>query len=726
MFPSVHKLIAVASCICILWSQLLGTIPDASAKPNEHKERFALLIGINDYLPTKKDPTDDSDPNDLNGCTKDVADMRKLLSKSFGFENDDKHIKTLTNSDATADAIVGAFRSQLIANAKAHPNGVFVFQFSGHGATGLPTRAKDEPDGYNECIVAADLRPVVDDQIAELIKELSDVTTGDASITIIFDCCHSGTTSRLVGSKYRQIGADTLNLDKVRMDSTDVGRVDGSSELTLVPVSDKSVIISACNSVETEPETTEVTTGERNGVLTRNLIKILENSFWHFSYVDLRERLSSSINADYGIHPQVVGRVNSVVFSRDTIASGSRGAETDPYIPIKEVLDDGIIIGAGQAQGLASGGIIAVYAPEATVLSGKKHLLAQGTISDVDSVTAKVLLPKKVSKYSKAILVTPNFGSAALKVKLNFDKASAKNRYKNLENELEKSLNSEQSFRNTSGDTFDIGITADTFKQFQLGASRYGDDAKTVQSVSLGNKEVKEDDVVLFVTAQDAQPLFNFCVPASDPDAVPKILEVLRKRAKQQSVLALTNATDSPINNAIEVKVLRVELDQNNKPIKTTERAEDQHGRAVFKKGEHFLFELTNKSDTSLFVNLLNIGTSGAIYLLLATSSSEPLAPHGVLRSPLLELDGPQGIDTFKIVATKEPANFDFLRQDSADRGVEIHSGLPQMLFEGATRVRSLEVDDPPGPDDWGVVTFETALRTSNSKPGGLPHTKSK
>ncbi|MBX9694566.1 MAG: hypothetical protein K2Z81_19420, partial [Cyanobacteria bacterium] len=282
-----------------------------------------------------------------------------------------------------------------------------------------------------------------------------------------------------------------------------------------------------------------------------------------------------------------------------------------------------------------------------------------------------------------------------------------------LKTSLESWLKTNKSFASTEGGGFDISVVADTFKQFQLGASRYGDDLDNIKSYALGDKKIKSNDIVLFVTARDNQPLFNFCVPISATNAVDKIIEALTTRARQQSVLALSNATDSPLNNAIEVKVLRAETEEDTKTVKKTEvKEEDQHGRAVFKSGERFMFEFTNKSESPLFMNILVIGTSGAISPLLSTAGQEAVRPGMSIKTHLLRANGPSGIDTFKLVITKEKTSFDFLRQGSMLRDPPY--GLPRLLFDSLRRERSLQLVQAPGPEDWGVYTFETELQQAS------------
>lgn len=63
------------------------------------------------------------------------------------------------------------------------------FHFSGHGGQ-RPDKNGDESDGMDECIYASDLTPIIDD---DLRLALVDSMPPGVTVTIILDCCHSGT-----------------------------------------------------------------------------------------------------------------------------------------------------------------------------------------------------------------------------------------------------------------------------------------------------------------------------------------------------------------------------------------------------------------------------------------------------------------------------------------------------------------------------------------------------
>ena len=93
------------------------------------KRKLALLIGIDDY-PNGVMPKDRDGPNELQGCTTDVAMQRELLIHRFGFLPSD--IVCLTNEQATRAGIYEAFVNHLYSQATS--GDIVVFHFSGYGS----------------------------------------------------------------------------------------------------------------------------------------------------------------------------------------------------------------------------------------------------------------------------------------------------------------------------------------------------------------------------------------------------------------------------------------------------------------------------------------------------------------------------------------------------------------------------------------------------------------
>jgi uncharacterized caspase-like protein len=141
----------------------------------------ALLIGINRYkIPGA----------DLRGCVNDVENMKGVLTQIYDFASED--ITVLTDFAATTKAMK-AEMSKLVREAR--QGDVLLLHYSGHGANVVDVNG-DEPDRRDEILCPTDLdwhNPLLDDWLRSTFDRLR---TG-VSLTVIMDCCHSGTNTRV-------------------------------------------------------------------------------------------------------------------------------------------------------------------------------------------------------------------------------------------------------------------------------------------------------------------------------------------------------------------------------------------------------------------------------------------------------------------------------------------------------------------------------------------------
>lgn len=164
-------------------------------------ERYALIIAVGDY-PTK------SGWNDLD-VELDVLQMKgALIHHSFAETN----IAVLKDAGATKDRILAAFGAL---EKKLKPDDIVFIHYSGHGQQ-ITDISGDEGDGYDEAICPYDSRPrfgngykgechILDDEVQQLLKGLSDNVGAKGEVIYAVDACHSGSGVR--GPKKR--GADS-------------------------------------------------------------------------------------------------------------------------------------------------------------------------------------------------------------------------------------------------------------------------------------------------------------------------------------------------------------------------------------------------------------------------------------------------------------------------------------------------------------------------------------
>lgn len=138
----------------------------------------ALIVGINTYP---------SAP--LRGCVNDALMISEMLTQYFGFQSIDKRM--LTDDSATTDNIRERL-NWLVDGAV--PGDVLFFSYSGHGSQMVDTDydAMKEPDGLDEIICPVDLnwrdKVIKDDEL----KAIFDRVPEGISLTVLLDCCHSG------------------------------------------------------------------------------------------------------------------------------------------------------------------------------------------------------------------------------------------------------------------------------------------------------------------------------------------------------------------------------------------------------------------------------------------------------------------------------------------------------------------------------------------------------
>ncbi|HEY7379408.1 MAG TPA: caspase family protein, partial [Steroidobacteraceae bacterium] len=144
--------------------------------------RRALLIGINRYrIPGA----------DLRGCVNDVKNIRATLLRYFAFRSGD--IRVLTDLSATKSAMQSAIKT-LVASGKA--GDVLYLHYSGHGSN-VPDKNGDEADHRDEILCPSDLDwkdPLTDDWLRTAFNKLK----ARVNLTVVMDCCHSGTNTRAI------------------------------------------------------------------------------------------------------------------------------------------------------------------------------------------------------------------------------------------------------------------------------------------------------------------------------------------------------------------------------------------------------------------------------------------------------------------------------------------------------------------------------------------------
>jgi len=264
----------------------------------------ALLIGINRYrIPGA----------DLRGCVNDVANLRSALMKYYGFE--DRDIVRLTDFDATKKAIQAGI-VKLLKGAKR--GDVRLLHYSGHGAN-VPDDNGDEADHRDEILCPSDLDwydPLADDWLRETFDTLAE----GVNLTVIMDCCHSGSNTRQVlpldaprMARFLPCPLDLMAVESGRRLTGDLrATVHATSaakrrKSDIVPVDIPELLITGCRDSQTSAD---AYIGKNyNGALTWNLVAAIKAGKGRLTYRDLHARTVAGLKAgDFDQVPQLEGR----------------------------------------------------------------------------------------------------------------------------------------------------------------------------------------------------------------------------------------------------------------------------------------------------------------------------------------------------------------------------------------------------------------------------------
>ncbi|KAF7335715.1 hypothetical protein MVEN_02227000 [Mycena venus] len=164
-----------------------AAVPEASSSSRLRRDsKKALLIGINDL----SSPT--TGYSMLHGPHKDVAEMKRLLIGTYGYQ--DENIQVLVDDGIPEHAQPD--RRNIMCGIDNLVNGAqkgdkLFFHYCGHTIQ-VPNKNRTEEDGMNECLVPLDGEEcLIKDN--ELRARLVDPLPVGASLVAVFDSCHSAT-----------------------------------------------------------------------------------------------------------------------------------------------------------------------------------------------------------------------------------------------------------------------------------------------------------------------------------------------------------------------------------------------------------------------------------------------------------------------------------------------------------------------------------------------------
>lgn len=241
----------------------------------------AVVVGIDKYY---------NPAWNLQGCAMDAAVMSGMLQDHFNFPGDS--VRLLLDERATK-ANIQIRLDWLVRDAK--PGDVLVFFYAGHGSQVRDRDGDELDDQMDEILCPHDLNwddPLSDDVLYDYFKR---VPRG-VNLTVIFDCCHSGTATR---SLFVPVSPDgeygEPEYKKVRYIQPPLDIEHRSRGISL-PVKrlgetltqENHILLAACTSYQEAQETRFE--GQARGAFSYNLGATFKRANWKLSYRQAQAR----------------------------------------------------------------------------------------------------------------------------------------------------------------------------------------------------------------------------------------------------------------------------------------------------------------------------------------------------------------------------------------------------------------------------------------------------
>lgn len=246
----------------------------------------ALLVGINAYQAPVRP---------LRGCLNDLDHFHDWLKGHVGGKR--LAVEVLKDADATRANVIRQFRQHL---GRAQPGDVVLFHYCGHGAqvNSAPEFLEFDPSGLDECLVLHDSAPngypLADKELAVLIAELAQ---RDVHVTVIFDACHSGSSTRSVEAFAGMQSRLTLPEDIAKPSSLLETYLDGhfvrrlQQGQSLRMAAGRHILLSACDRTQEAKESLK----DKRGIFSATLMEVLESTGGQLSYADLFVRCRATV-----------------------------------------------------------------------------------------------------------------------------------------------------------------------------------------------------------------------------------------------------------------------------------------------------------------------------------------------------------------------------------------------------------------------------------------------
>lgn len=677
-----------------------------NATPEPGRKR-ALLIGIDDYQ--------HDHISKLKGCVNDVRLMQSILENNFGFE--EGGITKLENENATREKLLATFDRFV---EETRTNDLVVIHYAGHGSQ-MTDREGDEPSGYDSTIMPIDSpgwrgdnKDISDDEINLRLAKLAEKTP---YITMIFDCCHSGTISRDdFGDRARTVTPDTRPVSELPPSPIPEAMrqvMQESGPSGWLPLTGKYVLIAGCRDEEVSYEYRPPEAGGQvvHGALTYFLTGELKSATPGTTYRDVFERAAAKVNANNSRqHPQMEGTADREIF-------GVRDFEPMRFVRVVSREDGAVTLATGAALGATVGSKYEVH-PHGTKNTEAGTKLGEIEITEVGAATSQARILSEsgdgeIVADCRAFETDHAYSGFSFGVQVADNPAYAAELAK-----LRARIEQSRLIRLVASD-------AEAAVRVYALSPRTAEEAKAGPAPQMG--EVTEP--MWIVVGGDGQ-VPDVSAPPKKLAEVEDMVHNLAQMAKYRQALMLENPDpDSGMRGKFALELLRM-TPAGEWVVAEPDKA---GGRIVYYDGDRMAFRVRSRQDENDapgYIALLDFGLRGAVSPIYPPqNNTEKLRPTGSFELGTrpgdtgrvgfpagYPEDMQEGVETIKLIVTSSPMDFHPLAQPGFRAAMSPLAALWNTALAGAA-TREFVMSPVKPEEDWTTVTKSFVLRRKSAKP---------
>jgi hypothetical protein len=683
---------------------------------NTSPQTYALLIGIDHYLPNTLRYFN------LNGCVHDAIHVKELLRQKLTLLDD--HIITLLAPNEaftpphaispqgsqlpTYNAIVQAFQ-QLLAMAK--PGDFFYLYFAGHGARAASLLPEDKE--ADEVLVPMDIgnteaRYFHDVELAYLLKKMEQA---ELIVTVIFDCCFSGGTTRGSG-KVAIRGRREHTIDKIPRP--------GTSSVAPLPVLTQTwrslpkgslrgfhklasrgyVLLAACGEKQLAYEY-PYDEYDGHGAFTYWLLDSLRHLSSNITYRALHHRIQAKVNSDFYLQsPLILGDADRLVF-------GSNRLQTEPTVNVIRIqADQQLLLTTGRAQMVGKGAKFAVYPAAVTDFSQEEHCLAIVQVVHPGDTTSlakviKTFRPDPIEPGAHALL--RDSGDARLQRLV----------YLFHDHNLPPALPQDQALQ----------AVEQVIQQQQQKFVRLAEpDEQANYQIAVNERQMYE----IWDKAGTTINTLSTALSIHTPESATKLVRILAHLTKYHNIQRLDNtAPDPPLAGKLVVTLLGKQTDYEPGEKPAPEPFAETAGNPTVKPHEWIFLQIKNTYSHELNVTVVNLAPDWSITQVFPSDKAYHILSPGDTYILDLQASLPEGLthgtDILKVFATRGETDFRCLELPALDsyqgslRAIDYNPTTPLeelllALMEDAPRTRTFDLPGVRPGWEWITAQLEVGV----------------